>query len=178
MFSRLTLRQDRMRPLQEYLLPEDDPHVQDTLAKALSTKGGSEQDSTQVSCSHKWMSCHFELTQRTGQVWGRSQWRPQFAKIFPFYNTLTPREQDHLALWGVSFPDVPARVKDLSQAPNRSQEQLGCFPCITPRGKFWVSSVCRFITGLEKCRVQNLWFPEQMLREFDSAFLGDLAGAC
>ncbi len=168
-------------------MPESDPVVSSACHKNMRGKDRIDQSASSEAPPKRWHENHFLHMLKAGKVWGR-KFGPEQAdgeelmKQLPHLQRLTERELDHLQCWGIDLPDkggVP-RLKDLSQAPERSQAQCGRSPCITPRGRVWVSTRARLLTGLEKCWLQSLFFPESFLRahaEQDDNFLSELAGA-
>ena len=98
---------------------------------------------------------------------------------FPAMHAIYPREFEVLRLHGVtSFPESATRILEMSQSAGRSHGESSPWCCltITPTGRKYVTSRCRFLLGIEQLRLQHVWFDESLLEGVPNDLLCDLAG--
>lgn len=100
----------------------------------------------------------------------------QALRLFPSLRQLGPREWKYLRLAGVtSYPEASTRIVELKH--NFSCGQVirpGYCSSITPGGRKYVSSRCRFLFAEEALRFQNIWLHKASA--WNSNLLYSLAG--
>ena len=76
------------------------------------------------------------------------------------------------------FPEPRLRLVEASQT-------IGRHPCsgsdgytgaVFPGAQRYITSQCRLLLGIEEMHLQSLWFPDQVLSQFDNNLLCNLAG--
>ena len=98
---------------------------------------------------------------------------------FPGLQRLHRREYDILYAQGVrSYPEAETRILECSQGIGRNQGECSphCCPPMTPDGRKYVTSRCRFLLGCEQLRLQNIWMSTTSLSVFPNTLLTNLAG--
>ena len=97
---------------------------------------------------------------------------------YPHLYDLVPREVHILALNNVTeFPEQTSRTLDLGQSVGRDGIIEDATNAITPKGRKYLTSKCRFLNGIESLRLQSIWFKnERHLHGFNDRLLRNLAG--
>ena len=98
--------------------------------------------------------------------------------LFPTLRMIGPREFDMLRIkFGMTYPQRPRRVVNISQSFKRSTENPGT---LTPGMRHYISDKCRLVNGLEAFLQQGLYYGSEMMdtiaANFTSQFLLDLSG--
>ena len=64
----------------------------------------------------------------------------------------------------------------MNVSQNHCSTSVGCAPCLTPTGVFWVGQRARLLVGAEAIRLQGIYLSRDLERRFPAALLQDLAG--
>ena len=126
-----------------------------------------------------WPRKHLQSFEGRGLDWFRDHVpAASCKKAHPGLNIFLEREFESLHLAGVTcFPEPETRVFDMSQSIDRSGSSSSAYAgAVIPRVKRYITSQCRATVGLEEMRLQSLWFPEDVLAQFDDNLLFELAG--
>lgn len=188
----------------QYLFDEEDPLVRRYFAECNALRlasAGSDMDVNELTRMNWGLFAALDSSKRarakktTAVAWGPKHWKhfmdneldwfaasgpeADLEQYFPGLQVVHPREYEILYLQGIrSFPDLPTRVIETSQSLQRGSGETSpvCCPTMTPSGRKYVSSRCRFLLGAEQLRLQNVWLDPEVLSCFPNKLLADLAG--
>jgi site-specific DNA-cytosine methylase len=143
--------------------------------------GAAAKRAKMVDTTSKWIGRHIEEAERRGLHWGSLGILDQdLLALFPGLRRFTLREIEIMQLAGVqSFPETACRTVEVHQAMGRQRLCEDSVACLTPKNVYYLTTRCRELLGLEKFRLQSIWFPPSTARsveKYDHAFLSDLAG--
>ena len=98
--------------------------------------------------------------------------------LFPTLRMLAPREFDLLHIkFGMTYPQRPRRVVNISQSLQRSTESPGT---ITPGMRHYLSDKCRLVHGIEGFLQQGVHYGSELMDDiaanFSSPCLLDVSG--
>jgi len=177
------LASSRLAPLESYLLPESHPYVKAVHEPALQHRlqRMGEQRLARVLASGVVHRANFkfkideddlsedwhEKTLRHYMAQGIQWWRqgklsPSTLICFPGLARLSDRELAQLTLERVSFPEDQLCSMEVGQRGcKRSSDN---FQALIPRGRLYLTSRCRLLTGLEFVLAQGIWYdsPEHL----------------
>ena len=129
----------------------------------------------------KWLELHMQEAERQGMQWGALGALDQdLLHLFPGLQRFAVRDVEVMQLAGVlSFPETRCRTLEVRQSMGRQVLRENSVACITPKNIYYLTHRCRELLGLEKFRLQSIWFPPDKassVEKYDHAFLSDLAG--
>ena len=94
--------------------------------------------------------------------------------MYPAYRRLPERSRQLLDAMDIKFPEVlPTIVRVDQSEPGVGVDQI---PCTTPTGLYWCAHQCRALQGFELMRLQGFVMSEDVMDNWSSNFLQDLAG--
>ena len=171
------IRQDWERmDIRSMLLPDDHEAIVQSLVEA-HAKVARKNDSIYSSSSSglQWTRHHATLARRPFSAPSSyTAWDSSDDQKYPHYVLLPLRDNSLLDLSGIRFPDSRSIIIDTSQAD--AQSATDCSPIITPKGRYWVCWKARELHGAEAMALQGLFITDEVIREFSSTLLLDLAG--
>lgn len=98
-------------------------------------------------------------------------------QTYPGLLAMSSREQDLLAVQGIVFPEEHRRFIKISSSCNRfNVPSTEVVPTMTTRSRFYITDVCRLMTGLECLHMQGLFPSDAVVADFDDVFLLESAG--
>jgi site-specific DNA-cytosine methylase len=103
--------------------------------------------------SKKWHERASAVRRKTGVV--ISHYRAALDVTHPTYKSLPPRERLLLDEKGFGYPDKDARIASVTQS--NISTHPGVWPCITPKGKYYLGHEMRLTVGQELLGVMGLW---------------------
>ena len=173
-----------IRDIDDFLLPEDDEHVQEELRRAQDIDIKRMHDSARSktrSGKRKWAETHVNALLKQGDAeWWQIR-APDEATLqrLPGLHALTDRQLDLCNLLRISFPDRRKSVVDLSQGFRTARTIKGNHSdLITPQGQHFLTHRGRMLTGVEALCMQAIHFGADQHRvlDFTPQLLRSLAG--
>ena len=169
----------RTSHISSYILPEDSEFVQHFIRELGSSRNLEE---CSVSTQAKWPRIHLERFRKHRVSWWDCRYPDQLTMYtHPALKSFTLREYDILHFNGIrEYPEKALRLIETSQSIGRSSSLEDHVGTLTPKLRFYISTRCRPLLGVECLRLQSLFFPGheqgQFLLDFSDATLRDLAG--
>ena len=187
----------QLQPISDYILPPSHSVLQRYVAQCAAAQGSSDPHEVMQST---WGIIANPIKQQHKEARGRTpRWPRQHMEVFaqhgldwcthfgpsneckqqhPGLAAISDREFEALRLAGVTcFPEPRLRLVEASQT-------IGRHPCsgdgytgaVFPGARRYITSQCRLLLGIEEMHLQSLWFPDQVLSQFDNNLLCNLAG--
>ncbi|CAE7749628.1 unnamed protein product, partial [Symbiodinium sp. CCMP2456] len=196
----------QMRDLDDFLLNDADPLIQEDYAKAVdlaerrqqklesdlgtakrAPKRKAETEDAAVPKAKiakcKWAETHTKAMELMGKDWWESYApSPATLKKFPGLHALTDRQLDLCQVFGIGFPDSRKAIVDLSQGLRSASyvKRIMHNRCdvVTPHGQQLITHRARCVSGLEALHLQGLHWgvDHDRLSDIRSDLLRSLAG--
>lgn len=159
-----------------YFLPGRHPFLQKVIAELPPQKSIDKQ----IAQNTKWPRMHYDLFQTKGLRWNGTKYpTEEECERYPMLQRMSLREFDILHARGVdSFPSSERKLVEVSQSLYRTHPVEADFvKALTPRIKYYISELCRYMVGIEELRLQSIHFPlPERLLEFPNELLRNLSG--
>ena len=170
----------QLAPLDLYLLKPDSARLKEIIDSMPVAGDANAQTSTTNTKPMKWPDSHLSLFKQRGLKWWATNYPgdSEMAK-YPMLARILFREFDLLHLRGVvAFPTAERIIAEVSQSADRySSTTTDYIHAITPRMKFYLSDLCRFLVGDEELNLQSIFYEEpEKLSEFTNELLRNLSG--
>lgn len=180
--SRLIVRQELTRDLDDFLLPEKHPLIQE-MFRSVTAKNKPDEPSTcdakrPRTRSARWPEIHARRFDALGLDWWESGVpNQQTVDTFPGLQALGLRQFEILRMHGFEFPDRK-RTINLAFGMGRARSKEAESHIVTPSSQVFLGHRCRLTHGREAMSLQALHFgPRQSrLDRYSHTFLLDLAG--
>lgn len=182
---------DVERDLDEFLLPDDHPMIQNLLGTA-AVKQATRAATQKAIAAKSFSSSSTSHPTRRGTAWpqkhaahsdvsGLDYWEPWAseleASLYPGLADLTDRQQDLLRLSGVKIPDCKKTI-NVGMSLGYARPKADKSTIVTPKCELWLAHRVRMMAGIESLALQGIHYgnAQSKLDIYDDSLLKDLGG--